>query len=317
MKYFFVYLAFLGVAVVALPLAMNVCLHGAGGGNTDMDDAAYTNVYFASEDEVVHMKTEDYIRGVLMAEMPAEFEFEALKAQAVAARTYMVQKASVAGAIDEHKGADVCTDSSHCQAYVSDDDAKTRWGKNASRYFKKCKNAVEETDGIIAVFGNEPIKAVFHAVSGGRTENAADVWGSDVEYLRSVDSPGEENAPKYVSEVRVGVDEFRAKLANSHGVDFGDKLMGTVVRSEGGNVKTIELGNKTIKGTEVRAVFGLNSSGFDVRLEGDEVVFDVRGYGHGVGMSQYGANYLAGQGYGYKEILKKYYNGIGFASIYE
>jgi len=316
LKLFFTWIAIFVVLSVAFPITLNIFLFGAER-EIHKDNSGYIDVYFVSEDKVVNMKTEDYIRGVLMAEMPGEFEVEALKAQAVASRTYMAQKATVSSAAQEHKGADVCTDYAHCQAYISDDEAKNKWGKNARRYLKKCKNAVDDTSGIIAVFDDEPIKAVFHSVSGGRTENASDVWGADVKYLRSVDSPGEESAPGYTSEVKIGLDEFKAKLSDSFGIDFSEGIVGETIRSDGGKVKTIQLGNKTIKGTEMRTAFGLKSTNFDIKISGEDVVFSVRGYGHGVGMSQYGANHLAKQGKGYREILKKYYNGIEFKSLYE
>ncbi len=316
MKYFLIWLAILCFLIILFPLCLNVSFH-SGRNEKNAGEQDRTDVYLVSDDKVVTMNTEDYIRGVLMAEMPAEFEEEALKAQAVAARTYMVQKRSVNTDKSVHKGADVCTDPSHCQAYVKDSEADKKWGKNASLYFKKCKNAVESTQGIIAVHENEPIKAVFHSISGGRTENAEDVWGSEVAYLKSVESPGEESAPKYRTKVTVTLDEFKTKLKEAYGVDFSPGLVGETVRSEGGNVLTIEVGNKILKGTDIRKTFSLASSDFEVSAEGDKVIFSVLGYGHGVGMSQYGANHYAKEGYDYKQILKTYYQGIEFKSMYE
>ncbi|MBQ8587823.1 MAG: stage II sporulation protein D [Clostridia bacterium] len=300
--------------VILFPICLNASFLSAVKDEEDLG-GDIIDVYFASFDEVIDMPREDYILGVLMAEMPAEFELEALKAQAVAARTYLAQKISTSSSDGRHKGGDICTDSSHCQAYVSEKDAKEKWGKNASLYFEKCKNAVKSTKGVIAVYNGEPIKAVFHAYAGGKTENAEDVWGSDVAYLKSVASPGDEYAPKFHTEAEFSIDEFKGKLAESHGVNFTDSLIGDISRSEGGAVLSIELGDKVLKGSEVRTVFGLRSSSFDIIPCEDTVVFKVTGYGHGVGMSQYGANYYAKNGDSYMEILKKYYSGIDFATI--
>lgn len=315
MKYIFVWIAISALLIIFVPLCLNVAFVGdSGGGKTD-EGTGDIDVYFALEDKVKTMSEEDYILGVLMAEMPAEFEVEALKAQAVAARTYMWEKVKNPDAVPMHNGGEICTDSSHCQAYISIEEAKNKWGKNASLYLKKCKNAVKETQGIIAVYENEPIKAVFHAYASGRTEDAEDVWGSEVAYLKSVESPGDELAPKFETEVEVSLEDFKEKLASKYGVDFSERLIGGITRSNGGAVSEIEVGNKSIKGTEIRTLFGLRSASFDIIPCEKSVVFKVKGYGHGVGMSQYGANYCAKQGMDYREILCKYYSGIDFASI--
>ncbi len=316
LKYFFVWLAFFAFVIILLPLCISVKFK-----DTRREDyqlgGSEIEVYFPIEDKVISMGTEEYIKGVLMAEMPAEFELEALKAQAVAARTYMMEKALNAGGADEHKGAYVCTDSSHCQAYITDEDASRRWNKNASLYLEKCKTAVEDTRGVIAVYNNEPIKAVFHSVSAEKTEDAADVWGSPVDYLKSVSSPGGETAPKYKTQAEFTVDEFKTMLLKEYDIEFLGELIGGVTRSEGGSVKSVKVGNKTIKGTDIRRIFSLSSAKFDILHENDKIKFAVSGYGHGVGMSQYGANHYAKEGLGYKEILKKYYTGIDFARIDE
>lgn len=313
MKYFLVWLAFFIFAIILVPLLLNMNFS-----ENKADKPFYYDsdiqVYFTSEDRIKTMKTEDYIRGVLMAEMPAEFELEALKAQAVAARSYMAEKRKNDSKDEVHPDADVCTDSSHCQAYVSDKDAKTKWGKNASLYFKKCKNAIESTAGEIALFNNEPIKAVFHSVSGGRTENASDVWSGSVSYLKSVDSPGEEVAPKYESTAEFTMEEFKRILKAELGIEYTGNI-GAVTRSEGGAVKTMEISGKSVKGTDIRKAFGLNSANFEIKFTDNAVEFSVLGYGHGVGMSQYGANHCAKQGMNYREILSKYYSGISFGRL--
>ena len=315
MKYFFVWLAFFACLTILVPLGINMSAVPEKPTDLTEKNSSRINVYFSENDSVVTMDAEEYIQGVLMAEMPAEFELEALKAQAVAARTYMAEKMTHSTENTHPDGADVCTDFAHCQAFISVEDAKTKWGKNASLYLKKCKKAVAETEGIIAVFNNEPIKAVFHSVSGGKTENASDVWGEAVSYLVSTQSPGEEEAPKYQSRVEVDIEKYRTLARDNWDADTTANIISNIVRSDAGGVITAQVGDKTVKGTDIRQVFGLNSTVFEVVSDENTVVFDVTGYGHRVGMSQYGANYYAKEGLGYKQILRKYYSGIEFADM--
>ncbi len=297
-------------SIILVPLCFNAAfMHDDGTKNDGIIDSKI-DVYFASDDKVKSMDIEEYILGVLAAEMPASFELEALKAQAVAARTYTAEKVLSASGKSHENGADICTDYSHCQAYITVEQAKKKWGKNASSLLEKCKKAVSETKNVVAIYNNEPIKAVFHAYSAGRTEDASDVWGGTVSYLKSVDSPGDLKVPDYESEVKVPLDEFKEKLHKKYDVDFSEKIIGKSVKTEGGAVDTIEIGNRKLKGTEVRSLFALKSACFEVVPCEEYILFKVKGYGHGVGMSQYGANYYAKEGYTYDEILKKYYTGI-------
>jgi len=315
LKYFFAWLAFFACLTILVPLGINISVSPKKAADSKENSTNQIEVYFSEKDSIVTMNTEEYIQGVLMAEMPADFELEALKAQAVAARTYMAERMTHHSENTHPAGADVCTDFAHCQAYISVEEAKTKWGKNASLYLKKCKKAVAETEGIIAVFNNEPIKAVFHSVSGGMTENASDVWGEAVSYLVSTQSPGEEDAPKYQSCVEVGMEKFRTLARDNWDADTTDNIISNIVRSDAGGVITAQIGDKTVKGTEIRQVFGLNSTIFEVTTNENNVIFDVTGYGHRVGMSQYGANYYAKKGFSYKQILCKYYSGIDFADM--
>lgn len=265
------------------------------------------DVYFHKTDKIEKMKLDDYIIGVVTAEMPASFHKEALKAQAVATRSYTLSKINVTGNNDTHKGADICTSFEHCQAYTSKKEAYDNWGKNAREYYKKIVNAVNETSDEIITYEGNVINAVFHASNGGKTENSKDIWGGDIPYLSSVLSFGEENAPKFKSEVIVSLNDFKQKLTNEYTDIVFDTLIGDIIRSEGGGVKEIQIGNKRIKGTKIRQLFNLNSANFDVQTNGDKVIFSVMGHGHGVGMSQYGANAMAMSGKNYDEILKTYY----------
>lgn len=268
------------------------------------------DVYFAEENKTKTMEMEEYLRGVVAAEMPASFEDEALKAQAVAARSYAVYR--MKNPTPEHPGAAVCTDFTHCKAYKSEEELEKSWGKNNELYKEKVKNAVYETAGEVITYNGEVAMAVFHSQSSaGRTENSEDVWGGKVPYLISVESHGEENAPNFYSTAVFGFDEFKEKLLSKEpqAVINSAQDIGEIRVSEGGSVKSINIGGKDFSGKDIRSLFGLRSSCFKINSDGESVTFEVTGYGHGVGMSQYGANTMAKEGYSYVDILTHYYTG--------
>ncbi len=272
-------------------------------------------VYFKSEEEIREMDFEEYIKGVVMAEMPASFEIEALKAQAVAARSYALHKMKGG---KEDNGADVCTDFAHCQAYITDEKARANWGDEADSNFKKIETAVSDTRGEIMEYDGEVVTAVFHSTSSGATESAIDVWGGNVPYLTGVKSEGEHLSPKYLSTVTVGIDVFKEKLKEENEkVDFAKQIIGDIDRSESGGIKTIVLYGENFKGTRIRTLFSLRSTNFDMSIDGENVIFNVKGNGHGVGMSQYGANYMASVGKKYDEILLNYYTGVKICDMAE
>lgn len=272
------------------------------------------SVYIKAEDKVRDMDMSQYLKEVVAAEMPAEFEEEALKAQAVAARTYLVNRinADNPDAKKEHKGAEICTDSTHCKAWISEAERKKSWESDkADSYWEKISDAVESTSGIIITYNNAPISAVFHSTSSGFTENAKDVWGGDVPYLVSVESKGDEASPRFHSELVLSVDEFKQTAEeNIDGINWDRGLFSDIDRSGAGGIKTLSVGGVLIKGSQLRSIFGLRSSNIDICEENGNVYMEVTGFGHGVGMSQYGANYLASQGKKYDEILKTYYTGV-------
>ena len=272
------------------------------------------SVYIKAEDKVVNMNENQYLKEVVSAEMPASFEQEALKAQAVAARSYLEARRNAYRASktpEEHKGADICTDSSHCKAWISEVKRRELWGSEADENWKKISRAVDETADEVMTYNGNVISAVFHSTSSGHTENAKDVWGGDAPYLVSVESKGDETSPKYKSEKEMSLEEFKATAKSEiRGASFDKEIIGETVRSEAGGIMSICVGGVKIKGSEFRKIFGLRSTNVSVRIEGETVHFDVTGFGHGVGMSQYGANYLAGEGKDYKEILKAYYTGV-------
>ena len=266
-------------------------------------------VYVTEEDAVREMDTEQYLKEVVAAEMPVEFNKEALKAQAVAARTYLKSRENKH--FDEHKGAVVCTDYKHCKAWISEEKRKELWeAEKREQYWKKISDCVNETKNQYIMYNGAAIDALFHSTSSGYTENASDVWGGEVPYLVSVKSDGEELSPRYKSEKTVTVQEFKDKISEKvENTDWAGDLFSDIERSEAGGIKTMKAGGVEISGVTLRTIFELRSTNVQLEEKDGNVHFDVKGNGHGVGMSQYGANYLASTGMGYKDILKHYYTG--------
>ena len=249
---------------------------------------------------VEQMPLEDYITCVLLAEMPSEFEPEALKAQAVAARTYTLKRQQAG---NKHDTAAVCTKASCCQAYCPEEDFLVSGESNAA--LKKMKDAVMSTAGQVLTYDGALIEATYFSCSGGRTEAAVAVWGSDIAYLQAVDSPGEENATHYVDTVSFTLQEFADKL----GVKLSGNWLGKITYTDGGSVDTIAIGTQEFTGTQMRQKLGLRSTAFAISPVGNTVTITTKGFGHRVGMSQYGAEAMAVQGKTYKEILAHYYPG--------
>lgn len=252
----------------------------------------------------------DYLFGVVAAEMPAAFEEEALKAQACAARTFTVVRQASAHAA--HPQADVCTDSGCCQAYVERQAAETRWGISAGTYSAKISQAVADTDGLGILYQGAPIQAVFFSSAPGQTADAVAVWGSQVDYLKSVSSPEGDEVPNYRSQVVLTAEEVRSRvLAAYPGADLSGDPSGWfgTPASSGGAVTSIPVGGVTLTGSQVRTLFSLRSAAFTVAWDGTSFIFSVTGYGHGVGMSQYGANAMAKEGSSFRDILTWYYTG--------
>ena len=263
--------------------------------------------------EILTLPLDKYLWRVVAAEMPASFEPEALKAQVVAARTYTVSK--MGRTVETHPDADVCTDITCCQAYTDPAEAAANWGDSAQAYTDKIAAAVADTDGMVALFQGAPIQAVFFSSAAGKTVDAVEVWGNSVPYLTSVDSPeGEEDVPNYHSTVTVPLEEFKAKISAAHpDADLSGEPAGwfaNTVQNSGGGVEYVDVGGVTLRGSELRTLFGLRSTYFTPSAVAEGVSFSVTGYGHGVGMSQYGANTLAKEGKDYQEILKWYYTGV-------
>ena len=261
---------------------------------------------------LTEMDMETYLLGVVRAEMPASFELEALKAQTVAARTYVLHK-MLGGGSANHPEADVCDDITCCQAYLSQADAAAGWGAEASAYEAKIRRAVTETDGQCILYEGAPILAAFHSSTSGMTQDAADVWSSGVPYLKSVESPEDEaTVPNYRSTAEFSAAELKARLLEA--IPDAD-LSGTpsnwftnIQQQPSGTVTSLSVGGVTVSGNRLRTILDLRSACFTVAFQEDTVAFSVTGYGHGVGMSQYGANVLAAGGMDYRDILAWYYS---------
>lgn len=285
--------------------------------STDGQDAAqdidWSTVTVEIDGTPVELPLETYVAGVVAAEIPNDFPEEAIRAQAVAARTYAVYKLS-RGRPEVHPDADLCDDYRHCAAY-RDIAVETAAGSDLSRV----QQAVEDTAGEILTYDGAPIAAVFHCVSGPRTEAAKDVWGEDIPYLQSAVSPGGSAYSGYEDAVTVSADDFRAAVADAFpSADVSgapDTWFKASVRSAAGGIITVQLGGVTVEGTAVRELFGLQSANFTITTTADSITFHTIGYGHGVGLSQYGAKYMAEQGSGYQEILSHYYQGAKLTSL--
>lgn len=258
-------------------------------------------------DEVVSMSVFDYLRGVVAAEMPVSFEPEALKAQAVAARTYLAREQQS----PKHDNADICAGSGCCQAYLSDAELKESWGDKLETYMDKVRKAVAATDAQYLSYDGAPVLAAFHSSSDGATEDAGEIW-SDVPYLTSVDSPETaEDVPNFVSTVENSELDFRDTILyacpDADMTGEADSWVGDVRRNRSGRVESVFVGGKELTGSQMRTLFKLRSTNFEISHSDGRFVFTVRGYGHGVGMSQYGANAMAASGADYRAILAHYY----------
>ncbi len=266
------------------------------------------------EGDIIEMALEDYVLGVLAAEMPAEFESEALKAQAVAARSFTLYCA----AGDKHGEAQVCSDFACCQAWKNEEKMRLDWGDSYEKYLRKLKSAVDSTAGQRLIYEGKPIFAAFHSSSAGRTESCGAIW-SALPYLISVPSPEDESTvPNYISRLELSPLDLRDTLLHFYPeADFsGDESCwaGEVSLDESGRVDSLTLGGAAIPGTRLREIFALRSTAFTLEYTGGNFLFTVKGFGHGVGMSQYGANVMASEGSDYTAILAHYYPGAALVS---
>ncbi len=264
--------------------------------------------------EIEEINLDEYVCNVVSAEMPVDFQMEALKAQAVVARTYTIYKLVTNN--QKHPGADICDSASCCQAWISKEDRLARWDENLRESnWKKIQECVFETSGKIVTYEGRPINAFFHSNSGGKTEIPINVWGgSEYPYLQSVETSGEEEYSQYYSEVTLSKEEIINKIKEKHPeleVDFSkEDCISIKEYTESGRVKTLKIGNLELAGVEIRTLLNLRSTSFTFEINENNVIFRVTGYGHGVGMSQTGADSLAKQGKNFEEIIKHFYTGV-------
>ncbi len=259
--------------------------------------------------EIVSMEWDEYLTGVVLCEMPVDFEIEALKAQAVVARTYTLRRISTGG---KHAGAAVCTDPSCCQGYRDPSDFLGSGGSEAQ--LRKVQDAVCSTDTQVLLYNGELIEATYFACSGGKTEDALAVWGADIPYLRATSSPGEEEASHYTDTVHFSSEEF-LKCLGLTASGRPETWIEGITYTNGGGVNEIRICGQVFSGTKIRQLLGLRSTAFIISLIGEKVTITTKGFGHRVGMSQYGAEAMAVAGSDYIEILNHYYQGTSL-SVY-
>lgn len=270
------------------------------------DKTKQVRVLDKNSGNVTEIDLDEYLFGVVAAEMPASYNEEALKAQAIASYTYMLFRAN------ERSGEkyDVVDDSSTDQAFITRKEAREKWGDNYDKYANKIDAVIKAVSGYVIVDEKDmPILAAYHNISAGRTESAKTVWGSEYSYLQPVDSLGDLTAKKYLSEASLTPEEIAQKLTLPENDGSPSLWIGEIKTSDSGTVTEISFCEKTFTGGEIRSLLGLRSSVFTVNFDEGKFNFRVQGHGHNVGMSQYGANYLAEQGYTYIEILSWYYTG--------
>lgn len=279
----------------------------------------------SSTGEIKEVKISDYLKGVLPAEMPPEYDLEALKAQAIVARTYLYQRMGNGS----HGDADICDNSGHCQAYYSLNNLFSIWKRSkgytddeCNSYFAKVSEAVDSTKNIVVTYNGEYIKAYFHACSGGKTEDVSAIWGKqNIPYLKSVESLGEEDYKNYKSVVKISISDLEQKLNNSTdlkcSIDNNEEIVKILSYTSTGRVDKVMIGGAIYSAEKLRTILGLRSTNFNVNYDNNEVVFNVTGNGHGIGMSQVGANYYAKTGYNCIEIISHYYTGVDVTYLYE
>ena len=286
-------------------------------------DSAHASIVFTDDrsiavwngSEEVTMSFTDYLIGVTAAEMPAGYEEEALKAQAVAARTFAAKH--LLGEARCRSGHTICTDPSCCQAFITVEKMRANWGASFDKYYSKIREAVLSTEGQVLTSGGELVTALYHSSSGGRTENCEAVFAVALPYLVSVESEGEEDSPEYRTVKTYTAAEFTAAVNSAFPeAQMTDPAADLVVwqRTDSGRIALIRLGGTVVTGQQLRNALGLRSTNAEFDITADTVTVTCLGFGHGVGMSQCGANAMAKQGAGYEEILKHYYTGVEIAS---
>lgn len=289
------------------------------GDTQNYEDSKTIKLLHSETGQIEEINLEEYLYGVVSSEMPANFEIEALKAQAVVARTYTIYQ--INNNSSKHENADICDNYACCQAWISKEDRISKWNEEeAESNWNKIVEAVNSTSGKVITYDGKPINAFFHSNSGGVTESSTAVWGGiDFPYLKSVETAGEEGYKQYSSQVQFSKQELLNKIKEKYQdceIDFSQQNCIEILEyTTSGRVKTIKFGNKEIAGTEARTILGLKSTNFTFSINGEIVTFSVTGYGHGVGMSQTGADALAKTGLKFDEIIKHFYTNVEIVEL--
>ncbi len=256
-----------------------------------------------SSGNIVNLSLEDYVVGVVGAEMPAEFNSEALKAQAVAARTYALKKSL---------NNTTLTATTSDQVYKTNDQLKALWKDSFYLYYNKVKSAVVATEGVYMTYNGSYIDALYFSISNGKTEDASFVWGNNIPYLKPVDSSFDTNVRGFSKAKSISMSSISSKL----GVNLNSiSQINIISKTSSGRINKINICGKEFSGTKIRSLLGLRSTDFSITQSGNNIIFTTKGYGHGVGMSQYGANEMAKKGYTYQQILTHYYTGISINKL--
>lgn len=298
--------------LILLLLLLPALIVKSCGGKTLPDakgDPSQVTVWNHKTQELMRLPLGEYLAGVVAAEMPASFDLEALKAQAIVARTYTVAKIRAAGGAgcSAHPEADICTNSAHCQAWVSKEEATGNWPFFRQRsYWRKILRAVAETESQVVTYEGKMIDAVYHSTCGGSTENCEDVWTNPLPYLRSVQCGYCASSPRYTETLSLGA----AQVAEKLGVPPEELKLTVLESTPGGRIIKVSTGKETLRGLEFRQKLGLRSAKVTWLKGKDGYSFTSVGYGHGVGLCQYGADGMARQGYLAEDIIKKYYTGV-------
>ena len=285
--------------------------------NTEQNSTKTIQLLHKESGQVEEVELEKYLCNVVSAEMPADYEIEALKAQAIVARTYTIYKMNN----KKHENADICDDSACCQAWITKENRLARWEESKRQSnWEKIEKCVQKTRGKIVTYNGQAINAFFHSNSGGTTEVPVNVWGgTNFPYLQVVETSGEDGYTQYSSEVRLSQDELLQKLKTKYEniqIDFNNNEdIKIIEHTDSGRVKTIKFGNHELSGVETRTLLGLRSTNFEITKEAEFIKFTVKGYGHGVGMSQTGANTLAKEGKNCEEIIHHFYTNVEINSI--
>ncbi|WP_352419429.1 stage II sporulation protein D [Proteiniborus sp.] len=323
MKNLAMYIIFILFLTILLPLFLVKGCEMNKGKNPSMDEQQkiiegkeLVKVYNIKTGTTDEMELEEYIKGVVAAEMPAAFHIEALKAQAIAARTYALTRIErFKDGNPDHITAPLCT-GVHCQAYLTLEELGQDHGQGwITEYWPKINQAVDETKNMVVTFDGELIDAIYHSTSGGMTEDSENVFATAKPYLRSVSSPNEESSPKFHSSISMSFNDFVKKIQEIvPNIKITKKNVTQIIKvadkSETGRIMKLMIGDKIVEGRDFRTLFNLNSTNFKINLIGDKIEIETLGNGHGVGMSQWGANSMAKNGSSYEEILKHYYQGV-------